>query len=300
MSETKKVPFYKNSDFKAITGTIIGAFLSAVSVVWILDLGSFYATGSAGMAQIITRICDRENHLPFLEGAIFAALNIPLIIIGKNGVSKKFALYSGISVILQTILFVLFRYIKWNPFLALKDDGTMLAIIGGLIGGVSSGITLRFGSSTGGIEIISQYYYVKKQGSFSGVTLIVNSAIIFAGYFVEGCDIKIVCYTLVRLIIYVIVVDKMHTIYKSVMIKIITVKGEEVRQALIERFNHGITIYNAVGGYSLREKQCLEIVVSSYEIEEYRKIVKQIDPKSFIMYSSINKIDGVFNHNIIA
>lgn len=288
---------------KAIIGTIIGALLSAISVVWIMDLGDFFATGTTGIAQIFNKLFNRDNKLPMLEGLIFFALNIPLIVIGAKGVSKRFAIYSALSVVLQSSLFVLFRYINFNPFKVFIAEGTesrlMLAILGGLVGGVSSGITLRMGSSTGGIEIISQYFFFKKQKNFAGVSFVLDFFILIGAYFAQGRDFECICYTLVRLIIYLIVVDKMHTIYKNVMIKVVTDKGEEVKNALIAKFNHGITMYKAVGGYSKGTKDVLEIAMSSYEINEYRNIIRSVDKDAFITSYQITKIDGFFNHNIM-
>ena len=46
-------------------------------------------------------------------------------------------------------------------------------------------------------------------------------------------------------------------------------------------------------------KYVFETVVSSYEVEEYKNAVKQVDKSCFITFTAINGIDGFFNKNII-
>jgi uncharacterized membrane-anchored protein YitT (DUF2179 family) len=82
-------------------------------------------------------------------------------------------------------------------------------------------------------------------------------------------------------------------------VSIITEEKDRMREELIARFNHGITIYSAVGGYTNKTKYVLETVVSSYEAEEYKNIAMQIDPHCFITYTGIKQIYGLFNRNAI-
>ena len=227
---------------------------------------------------------------------------MPLLLIGATGVSKRFAIFSSLSVILQSVFILVFEIIRdktgFSPFSSFGDDRLLLAIIGGLIGGLSSGVMLRSGGSAGGVEIISQYLYFKKKASFAKASLIINATILIAGFFLE--DIACVAYTSIRLILYVLVMDKINTIYKYIKISIVTTNPDLMREKMIERFNHGITIYKVVGGYSLQEKTVLEIIASSYEVESYKKIAHEVDPDVFITFSNINKVDGRFNQNRIA
>ncbi|MBO7085666.1 MAG: YitT family protein [Bacilli bacterium] len=292
-----------NRDFKAIIGTIIGSTVEAMGVVWILEYGNFFATGITGIAQVINKLFLLINeNLIISVGILYFVLNVPLLIIGFIGVSKRFSIFTSISVILQSVLILVFEIVRdktgFSPFASFGEDRLLLAIIGGLIGGLSSGIMLRSGGSAGGVEIISQYLHFKKKSNFALVSLVINATILIAGFFLE--DIACVAYTSIRLIIYVVVMDKINTIYKYIKISIVTTKPDEIRNILVNRFNHGITIYKVTGGYSLTEKTELEIIASSYEVEEYRKIAHDIDPNAFMTFTTINRVDGRFNHNRIA
>jgi len=297
------VNFFKKRDVSVVLGMLVGTLIYCLAVVWILDLGSFYAGGVTGISQIIETIVVRITGKPILgfKSFFIAILNVPLFLIGYKGVSKRFAILSVGSIAMQTIFIALLEYLKTefgvNPFVALVNDKLLLSVLGGLLTGLGCGIALRVGSSTGGMDIISQYVSFKKNISFAKFSLSVDLAIIIVSGFVGTIETAI--YTIIRLIVGILVLDKVHTIYKYMKVSIITEEKDRMREELIARFNHGITIYSAVGGYTNKTKYVLETVVSSYEAEEYKNIAMQIDPHCFITYTGIKQIYGLFNRNAI-
>ena len=296
----KLTKFFKSRNTKTIVATIIGTTIYCMSVVWILDLGGFYAGGLTGLSQLITTSLAAFDIKISISVFVFI-LNIPMLIIGIHGVSKRFSLLSALSIGLQVLLIYLFEQMVargFNPLLGLSNDKLLLAIIGGLGTGIGCGLCLRSGSSSGGMDILSQYLSIKKNIPFTRISLTLDFIIITLGGIVAN-DITVAIFTIVRLISHIITLEKIHTIYNYIKITIYTSEKDAMREALIARFNHGITIYEATGGYTNQVKYVFESVVSSYETEEYRTIAKTIDANVFITYSSISSVYGFFNKNII-
>ncbi|MDD4388716.1 MAG: YitT family protein [Bacilli bacterium] len=295
----------KKRNTRAIGGLVAGAVIYSTAVVWILDLGEFYAGGITGISQLIANFIK----LPQIKSIFIAILNIPLFIIGWRGVSKRFAVFSLTSVILQVLVIAaldILRINGVNPFISVFIDETgklepgsilTLALLGGLFCGVGQGIALRSGSSTGGLDIISQFLTFKKNLPFVAISLSIDSLIILASAFVGS--LKIAIYTIIRLIITMMVLNQIHTVYNYLKIEIVTTKKEEMRQALIERFRHGITIYSVLGGYSQQQRWVLSAVCSQYESEEYTHLAQQIDENVFIIYTEIKQIHGLFFRRVI-
>lgn len=297
------ISFFKRRNVSVVTGMLIGTIIYCIGIVWILDLGSFYAGGITGITQVLESIYVEitGNTIIGFKSIFIALLNIPLFLIGWKGVSRRFAILSLSSVLMQMAFIAFLEYLSGigiNPFQEMKEDFLALSILGGLVTGAGCGLALRAGSSTGGMDIISQYVSIKKNISFAKFSMSVDLMIIlFASLF---GSVRIAAYTIIRLIISVLVLDKIHTIYKYMKVTIITEEKNRMREALISKFNHGITIYTAVGGYTNTTKYSLDAVVSSYEAEEYKTIAKNIDPNCFITYTGIKQIYGFFNRNIIA
>jgi uncharacterized membrane-anchored protein YitT (DUF2179 family) len=297
----------RKRNIRVITGMITGSIIYCIGVVWFLDLGRFYAGGVTGISQLFSNFLALFD-IHISKSIFIALLNIPLLIIGWKGVSKRFAIMSVASVVLQVLVIAFLEMLVargFNPFeKALLVDGKIthgtfltLAVLGGLVTGIGSGISLRSGASTGGMDIISQYFSFKKSIPFTTFSLFVDGTIIFLSAFVGNLSTAI--FTIIRLIITMLVLDKIHTIYKYMRVQIITTEKEKMRIALIQNFNHGITIYQAIGGYSGQERWVLESVVSSYEAEEYKNLALRIDKNAFITFTSIKQIYGLFHRNAI-
>ncbi len=285
-------------------GMIIGTTIYCFGIVFVLDKVKFYAGGVTGIAQIVANATD----YPYLKSIIIGVVNLPLFIMGWKGVSKRFAVLSLGSIILQVVLTALFDYlysIGFDPFadLATKwnekiTNPLVFALFGGALTGLGCGIPLRFGSSTGGMDIVSQKFALSSKVPFPLISGGIDAAIIIAGAALGG-DISIAVYTIIRLVIHVIVLDKVHTIYNYQKISIITSCKDAMQQALKENFVHGVTIYEAIGGYSGQVKYVFESIVLTYEIEEYRKIIKNVDQDAFISFTSIKGIDGKYNKKVV-
>jgi uncharacterized membrane-anchored protein YitT (DUF2179 family) len=300
--------FFKKRNVSVITGMIVGTVIYCMSIVWLLDLGQFYAGGITGTSQLIS-VALAKIDINVSKTIFIALLNIPLFIVGWKGVSKRFAILSLGSVVLQVITIAILELLAskgFNPFMTIiqnpdltpKSGGLLtLSILGGLVCGVGSGISLRAGASTGGMDIISQFVSFKKNISFIKFSLFVDLGIIILAGIIGSVEIAV--YTIIRLIITILVLDRIHTVYKYLRVDIVTTEKEAMRQALIGRFNHGVTIFPAIGGFTNQEKWVFQTVVSSYEAEEYKNLAKKIDNKSFITYTDVKQIYGFFNRNVI-
>lgn len=298
----KLIKFLSSRNVMGILGMVIGTLVYCVGIVWVVDLGDFYSGGVTGIAQltetVVKRIADVSG-IP-VKSIVIIVLNAPLFIMGWGGVSKRFAVLSLASVLLQSVFIYILEIIDFNPFAALGGDTPdiiTLAILGGLITGAGCGICLRYGSSTGGMDILSQFYSLKKNSSFAKFSMSVELVIIGLAAIIGSPVVAV--YTIIRMIISIIVLDKIHTSYKYMKLSIITEEKQRMREMLITRFNHGVTVYTATGAYTNRPKYVFETVVSSYEVEEYKNAVKQVDKSCFITFTAINGIDGFFNKNII-
>lgn len=297
--------FKKNRLLVSTVGMIIGTVIYCFAIVFILDFGEFYAGGVTGIAQIFANAFD----MPYLKSVLIGLINVPLFIMGWKSVSKRFAILSLGSIVLQVVLTAFFDYLVsagFNPFdsmVVLNENGELtntivFALIGGALTGLGCAISLRAGASTGGMDIVSQRVSLRSNISFSYVTGTIDVIIIFAGAIVAG-NISVAAYTIVRLFTHIIVLDKIYTIYKYQKISIVTKKKDEMQVALLKNFNHGITIYQAIGGYTDEIRWSMETIVLTYELEDYKKVIREVDPNAFITFNAIKGVEGNYNKKVI-
>ena len=285
MKKTKKIVL--ETLFRCFV-VVAASLIYVLAVEWFIEPAGLVSIGLTGVSQLLQRLFLLiKIDLPI--GVYNFLLNVPLLIYGFFKVSRKFVLYTALSVVVQSVLLL-----GWIPEVNLEVNILFFAIIGGLFAGVGIGAALYFGVSTGGFDILGQALNLKKGISIGTITMAINITLaIVCGGILEG-RWELTLYTFIYIIILSLVVDKIHTAYRYVRIDVISVKAEEVSSALIKGINRGCTILDVKGAYTHENKYDVFMVISSYELEKAKKIIYEIDPAAFIMVMPVNKIIGAF------
>jgi len=169
-----------------------------------------------------------------------------------------------------------------------------LAIFGGLLAGMASGLALRFGVSTGGVDVLAQAVSINKGISIGNFTMVLNITIAIIGGGVLQGSWVIVLFTIVRMIINSLVIDKIHTSYSYTGLHIFSSHGEAIAHSLMNTLNRGCTLIDVEGAHSGKDFKEVYCVVSNYEIHRALKEIKKHDEKAFITMAPVNKINGKF------
>lgn len=270
---------------------IVASIIMSIGIAWFIDKAGLYSGGIPGIAQIIRNVFQKFFKVDNLNiGVLTLILNIPLLILGWFGVSKKFTIYSFISVIVQTLILGLV------PEVDFKVDTLTNALIGGMLMGIGTGLALKFGTSTGGVDIISQYISLKKGATVGFIGLTINLVITFLSGILDTWTVAI--YTAIRLIITTIFIDKIHTAYNYLAVEIIT-SSLDIANDVVEKMGRGMTILKGEGAFTHQEKIVLDCVISSYELAYLQDIIDKYDQKAFVIVKPVKKIIGNFKRKVI-
>ena len=318
MKSVKKIDIKPLSDdwkmnIKCAVMVTISTIIYCLGVMWFLEPAKLYSGGVTGVAQLISNVFGKYFEISIDIGILVFIINIPILIFGWKKVSKRFVVCSVISIVLQTLLM--------NSILPVVDFGInsglnpitgnvvgngkgamdliLLSFIGGFVSGVGSSLALRYGTSTGGVDILAQALSFKKNISIGFVSLVVNVVIAALGAMVFG-NPAVLFYTIIRIIVQSVVTDKIHTAYNFLKVEIVTTKQEELSQLLLSDIGRGITVVSAMGAYTHAEKSILETIISSYEIHRVVEDAKRIDPGVFITVSPVKRVYGNFKRKTIA
>ncbi len=274
-------------EYKKIIVIALGSLIYSIGIVWFLDPSGVYSGGLAGIAQLITNLTEEFFGLSMNLGLLLFILNIPVIVFGFFKLTRKFIYYSMYSVALQSLFIGLFPI-----HILLENDLLSNALVGGILLGIGTGLNLRVGGSAGGVDIIFQYIAFKKSITMGTLGMMLNTIIISIAGFVFGWPIAI--YTIIRVILTSLVIDKVHTSYNFIKIEVITEKGEEIADLLVSRTTHGVTVSKGKGAYSHKEKDILHTIISSYELNKSITLIREIDKEAFISVSTVKKVVGNF------
>ena len=73
--------------------------------------------------------------------------------------------------------------------------------------------------------------------------------------------------------------------------------GEEINQRINKDLHRGTTMWNANGGYTHHEKAVLYCVIMEGELNQFKKIVNEVDPTSFVSVISTQQVIGRFSQS---
>ena len=279
---------------------ILTSILYCLGLIWFLEPAGIYSAGITGLSQIIKKVIDPAFVIPL--GVYTFVLNVPLFIYGWRKVSKRFAIFSLISVLVQTICTL--DIIPVEPVIAAfnldpLENQITYAIIGAIWTGVACGVALRFGTSTGGLDILGQVLAIEKNISIGVFTMIANVMIAIIGGVLVSNSWPIAFYTCIRIIITSVCIDKIHTAYNHVKLNIISsCVNEDMLQELLS-MHRGCTIIPVEGAYSHQHKSDLIMVISAYELDKAIRICKKHDPKCFIIVEPVKRVYGNYTRKSI-
>lgn len=171
-------------------------------------------------------------------------------------------------------------------------DLLLCALFGGLISGVGSGLTIRFGGAIDGIEVMA-VIFAKKLGMTVGTFVMIYNVCLYVlcGFILQSWVLPL--YSVVTYMAALKTVDFIvEGIDRSKSAMIITDKAQEITAALTETFETGATIMPARGGYSGTEKTVIYFIVNRFQISRLRTIVHGIDENAFM---TITEVADVFH-----
>ncbi|HDU1292639.1 TPA: YitT family protein, partial [Listeria monocytogenes] len=90
------------------------------------------------------------------------------------------------------------------------------------------------------------------------------------------------------------VIDIIHTRHQKLTVMIMTQHSETVIKAIHENMVRGITVVDAMGGYSKEDVAMLIMVITRYELYDITHIVGEFDSKAFINVMETSSVFGDF------
>ncbi len=266
--------------FKDIVGIILGSFILAVAIQWVLVPANLLTGGVGGLAII----------LKFLSGVDlwvwYLLLNIPIFIAGYKYVSTRFIVYSLIGTLVLTLFLGILKPLDWN-----LNDSLLSAVLGGVIAGVGSGIILHSKGSTGGLDIIAvlvrrfRGYNIGQVYFASNLLVLTLSLITF--------DIKMALFSAISIFISSRVMDMV--IYGpelNLNAMIISGNADDIIYAIIHNLHRGCTCLPAWGAYTGENKNIIMVTVARTQLPKLKEVVFQLDPQAFITVSETVEVYG--------
>lgn len=293
MEEIKGKKFWKN-----ISAAVVGMLLFTIGINLFIVPAKLYNGGLLGISQILRTLL--VHYLPWLPGSTDIAgiinliLNLPLFILAYVSISRSFFTRTLICVISQTIFFSLIPV----PAMPIVSDSLTAVMIGGIMAGTGIGIALRFGGSSGGMDIVGMYFTKKYKGfSVGKVSLAVNCVVYGICAILFGLPTAI--YSIIYSAVSTLMTDKEHIQNINVEVMIFTKEmPEQIVDLIVQEFHRDATWWEAKGGYTQGRTYMIMTILSKYECEHLRPRLKKVDEHAFIVVKEGMRITGKYEKHL--
>lgn len=259
---------------------LAGAAIVAISFNVFLLPNEVASGGVSGISTILFGLFEWKP--AFVQWAF----NIPLFIAGVILLGKNFGIKTAVgTVFLPLVVFMTEDWEAWTR------DPLLGSLFGGIMVGLGLGIVFRGKASTGGTDLAAQII-TKYTGLTLGTSVaIIDGMIVLAAAIVF--DIEKGLYALIGLYLTTKTIDLVQVGFsRSKMVYIITNKQVEIRDAIYDEVDRGVTELTATGGYSGNEKPILMVVIPQTEFTKLKQLVKLIDPQAFVIVSDASEVLG--------
>ena len=278
---------WQNFLFLALAGAI-----NAVGVTMFLAPVNLYDSGISGTSMLLWQVTPEQFNLSLF----LVLLNVPLFLFGLKRQGWCFTVYSLFAVGIYSLVSFLITDVfpvdvaNASPFAG--QDLLLCAVFGGLISGVGSGLTIRFGGAIDGMEVLG-VIFAKSLGLTVGSFVMAYNVVLYLLIGIVFNSWVLPLYSIVTYAVGNKTVDfVVEGFDKAKSVMIVTSMEEAVCKALSEEFGRGITQLHGRGYYSGADKCVIYFVVNRFQIPKVKTLVTEIDPNAFITISEISDVLG--------
>ena len=262
---------------------VVGNAMYALTVVLFLMPSGLITGGATGIALAFNKVTG----LP-VSGVLFV-VNVAMLLLGWWVLGRRFALNTMASTVLSPFFMALWERLLGS--LVLTDDLVLNTVFAGFGIGISLGITIRAGASTGGMDIPPLVLQKWFRWPVSITMMLFDIAILLVQ--AAFSQPEQVLYGIVLVITHTIVMDKMLMLGDSrTEVKIISTRSDEIRTAILAEIDRGVTVLHGEGGYTGEPSEVLLSVISNRELPRLEKLVHSIDPACFLIVSRVTEVSG--------
>lgn len=266
-------------------GVLLSSLLQTYVIKAFIQPSNLLSSGFTGVAILIDKIATLYGH-SISTSLCILVLNIPVALACYKSISKKFTLLSTIQFFTTSFM------LKVLAFPPLFNDVILNVAFGGFLYGISVVLALKSSASTGGTDFIALYVSNKIGRSIWEQVFVFNAVILcifgyMFGWIYAG-------YSIVFQFISTKTISAFHHRYERVTLQVTTEDPENVIDAYVDNFRHGISCVQGYGGFSKKKLYLLHTVISSYEIQDAVHIIQEVDHHAIVNVMKTEQFFGGF------
>ncbi|MBO5121080.1 MAG: YitT family protein [Bacilli bacterium] len=274
----------KKTKVKRYVNFTLGCLLVAIAYNLFLASNDIVSGGIGGIAIILNELIGISNALVMLIFNIFLLI-LSYFLLGKDKTK---------ATILGSLLLPLFIELTSHINIWLELDTSQLlvsSVFGGVMYGFGLGMIFKAGFTTGGTDIVNQILSKYAKMSIGKSMLLCDGTIVLLSGLVFGATH--VMYAIIVLYIISFISDRVILgVSDSKAFYIITDKEDTIKEYILKVLNHGVTVFNAQGGYKKDNQTVLMCVLPTKDYYRLKAGINEIDSEAFVVVTDAYEVFG--------
>ena len=182
-------------EIKNVLLTLVACAFGAMGMHMFVYTSNFAPAGVDGIATMLYSLTGIN------AGYFSLIINVPLLVIAFFMLKKRYVIYTVLFTVITSALLILFEKVGLWQYVS-KTDKLIAALFSGVMLGMRTGIMIKIGGSTGGVDILACAIQTKKPyKNIERVISLFCYAIIGVSYFVYW-DLNCILLSIVQLIVF--------------------------------------------------------------------------------------------------
>lgn len=283
----------------------IGCTIMAAGFVFFINPYNIVPGGVYGASIVL------HNLFPSIQVGTFGYMfDIPLLILSMILLGAKLGIRTIIAALYTPLAMNVLSLLVYpdqaslqalNPALLLggtlnlTDHLILTTLMGAVVIGVGEGMVIRNQATTGGTDIVAMLLQKFAHIKFSNAILLADGVVVFSGLMVIGFGLGTdhaapnSCYLSLYSLIAIFVTSRVlaRVINGAKNDKLLFVISDKelhsLHQYILKDLDRTATCIKSSGLYTKANKEMIFIVVSYKEVQGIKQMIKQADPKAFVV-----------------
>ena len=262
---------------------LVGNTVYAFSVKLFVLPANLMSCGTTGIGLVMNAFFG----IPLT--AFILGFNVMMLMLGWWVLGRSFAMTTVISSLFYPIALEALNRILGD--VVITEDVLLNVLFAGMGIGLSLGMVMRGGASTGGMDIpplvLKKFFRLPVS-----VTLWAFDFCILLAQMMYN-DLEDLLYGIILILVISFALNKILLLGTSrTEMKIVSREASLIREAILSRVDRGVTMLHGEGGYMRTPTEVILSVVSNHEMPRIQRLARDIDPDCFIIVSQVTEVWG--------
>lgn len=273
----------KNNRMLSLLMVLLGNVIYALAVKLFLLPANLISCGTTGIALVVNHL----TQIP-ISGFIFV-FNMVMLAVGWWLLGRQFAMTTVLSSLFYPIALEVLNRMLGD--LRITEDILLNTLFAGLGLGMSLGIVIRAGASTGGMDIpplvLKKLFHIPVSASLWAFDFCI---MLTQMMFHNAEDLL---YGILLLFVISFALNKMLLLGTSkTEVKIVSPKSRQIRDAILSKIDRGVTMLHGEGGFLHTDTEVILSVISNNELPKIEQLARAIDPDCFMIVTRVTEVWG--------